>query len=148
MQWLSIIAHDCSRLFTIVNDWSRLSMIAHDCQWLSTIANDLFGGNLLFPPWYKCSFKVIFVNQSFCHCINETLTIIYQSIDNFMTYKTMLNYMGKYTLLKSFPLKHCMSRENPHILTLCLSHICFSPTILVYLFPNWKNLSRTTYWVL
>jgi hypothetical protein len=80
----------------------------------------------------------IFANQNFCHSQNEISTIIYHSIENFMGYKMMLNYRGKYTALKIFSLPHfSKTMKNPYILTLCLSDMCLFHTELPSFFQSW-----------
>ncbi len=70
----------------------------------------------------------ICANQNFCHSQNETSTIIYHSIENFMGYKMMLNCMGKYATLKisSIP-QYPKIMKNSRILILCLYDMCLFP---------------------
>ncbi len=77
----------------------------------------------------------IFANQSFCHSRNETPTIIYHSIENFMSYKMMLNGRGKYAVLKisSIP-QYPKTMKNSYILTLCLCDMCLFPIELTLFF--------------
>ena len=64
----------------------------------------------------------ILANQNFCHSQNETSTIIYHSIENFMGYKMMLNSRGKYAAFKNSSVSHFWGNmKNPFNLTLCLS---------------------------
>ncbi len=67
----------------------------------------------------------IFANQNFCHSQNETSTIIYHSIENFMGYKMMLNCRGEYAAVKisSIP-QYPKTMKNSRILTLCLYDMC------------------------
>ncbi len=77
----------------------------------------------------------IFANQNFCHSQNETSTIIYHSIENFMGYKMMLNYRGKYVALKisSMP-QYPKTMKNSYILTVCLCDMYLFPIELKLLF--------------
>ena len=90
----------------------------------------------------------IFVNQSFCHSKNETSTIIYHSIENFMGYKIMLNCRGKYAAFKNSSVSHFWgTMKNPFNLTLCLSDMdFFFHRTCIIIFRNWQNLSGTTKW--
>ena len=66
----------------------------------------------------------IFVDQSFYHSLDEISTIIYHSIENLESYKTMLNSMGKYGAFKIFSVWYFWgSMKNPFNLTLYLSDI-------------------------
>ena len=77
----------------------------------------------------------IFANQNFCQSQNETSTIKYHSIENFMGYKMMLTCMGKYAVLKiSSILQYPKTMKNSRILALCLYEMCLLPIELTLFF--------------
>ena len=62
-----------------------------------------------------------FHKLKFCHSQNETLTIIYNSIENFIGYKMLLNFGDKYAVLQIFSISyHPKTMKNSCVLKLDL----------------------------
>ncbi len=86
-----------------------------------TARNIIIFCSLLCKYWH-------IANQNFCHSQNETSTILYHSIENFMGYKMMLNCRDEYAAFKisSIP-QYPKTMKNSRILTLCLYDMCLFP---------------------
>ena len=68
----------------------------------------------------------LFSSKSFCHNQNKTPIIIYNSIENFMRNKMVLNSRNKYTTFKNFSVPHFRgTMKNLFILTLRRNEMYF-----------------------